>query len=245
MRPHADVALTRRRSVGSRDAGTTRVDCTGLRSRARRVRPELRRGTRGRGRVQRVPPRSEGGRPLGWHRRRGDRPVLGGRRDHPRVLHHEGPDGGLREQARPGGPTRRRRAGRAVLARVRRQRQGVGARLVSALAPDRAVRRRREAHGRRSAGVGPGGRGARRASAVLGAGLAARLPRDHLRLARRRGRAASLGSQHRDVLAAGDRRPARSRRVDRPSRRQGTACGRARGWTRARRRHARRRARGS
>ena len=47
------------------------------------------------------------------------------------------------------------------------------------------------------------------ASAVLGARLAARLPRDYLRLARRRGRAASLGTQHRDVLAC-RRSPTRS-----------------------------------
>ena len=147
------------------------------------------------------------------------RPPVGGGLDRPRLLDHQGPDGRLREQARAGGPARRRRPGRAVLARVRRRRarrtcpvsyllsHQVGLpdvdgkmTLDDVLAWDPVVE-------------------ALAAQAPLWEpGIAARLPRDHLRLARRRGRAARHGSQHRHVLPRGGRRPARARRVDRPAR---------------------------
>ncbi len=70
---------------------------------------------------------------------------------------------------------------------------------------------------RRRAGLAPDGRRAGRAAPVLDARHRARLPRADVRLARRRGGAAGVGTEPGHVLPDRDRRPARARLPHRPS----------------------------
>ena len=78
--------------------------------------------------------------------------------------------------------------------------------VVPALAPGRPARHRRGDESRGRARVGSRRRGARPLRAVVGAGVAARLPRHDVRLVGRRGDPADLGPQRRRVLPRRGRR---------------------------------------
>ena len=86
------------------------------------------------------------------------------------------------------GASRSRRAGRAVLARVRRERQGRSARPARAVARRGPARHRRRPHPGRRAGVGSRRRTTRAAGPTVGARARGRLPRAVLRVAGRRTR---------------------------------------------------------
>ena len=156
-----------------------------FRSRSRRIRDELRERPRDRRVVQRVPPRREGRRPLGGHRRRRHGTPLGRGHARARLLHDQGRDGHVRQQARARRRARHRRARRALLARVRRGRQGRHPRVVPVVAPGRARVGRRRHVAPAGALVGSGRRRARATGPALRTRFTARVPRDHVRMARR------------------------------------------------------------
>ena len=169
--------------------------------------------------TSRVRRRTQGGRPLGRGRRPRRRHALHRGQPAAGVLHHQGRHRGLRQPPRPARRPRHRRAGGRVLARVQGEGQGRHPRALAALPQGRAALRRRHAHPRGGAGLGPDDPGPRGAGAGLGAGHRARLPRHHLRLAGRRGRAADLRQEPRHVLPRRVRGAARPRVLDRPPRR--------------------------
>ena len=156
---------------------------TGLLEGPGRVRPELRGPERERRRGLRLPPRPEGRRPLG---RRGGQPCLGrmgGGHARHRLLDHEGRDRDCGVDARGPRSARPRCPGRALLARVRGCRQGADPRPDDPRSPGGASGRGcpSDVRGRprgRAGGSRPGG-----AAADLGAGVEARIPRPHVRLA--------------------------------------------------------------
>ena len=116
-------------------------------------------------------------------------------------------------------------AGCRVLAGVRGGGQAGRSGVVPALAPGRPARRRRRDESRGRARMGTRRRGARGLRADVGTGVAARLPRHHVRLAGRRGDSAGLGPQPRARTSA--------TRSPRPSVSTcGLACPRARGAAR-------------
>ena len=142
-----------------------------------------------------------------------------------RVVVHEGRHRALRAPARFARAARPRRAGRAVLARVRPEREGGNHRRdadepqggragdPAAAAAGRALR------------LGLHDRDARRGGALLGAGHASRLPRAHLRLPGGRAGAPHLGPPARRLLPRGDRAAARPRLLADAARERGRAGG--------------------
>ena len=151
------------------------------------------------------------------------RATLGTRLDRLRVLVHQGA-GGDRPPA-PGRPRRggSRRAGRSLLARVRRRGQGRAAGAVPAHARGGAVGDREADAVRFAVGLERDGRRARRAGAVVGARFRSRLPRRDLRPSRRRGRAPGRRPHDRRVPPRRDHRAARRRLLPRPARGGGCA----------------------
>ena len=150
----------------------------------------------GRGPVGRVPGR-------GRHR------AVGGGHADQRVLDDEDDDVPVGARPVQPWPARRRRAGRPLLARVRRRRQGGGPRPSPPRPHRRAAGMGRPPRRRRPVRLGSGHRAARRPGPVVGAGLEVRLPRDHPGQPGRRGRAADRRSDGRPVLRRRDRRAAR------------------------------------
>ena len=171
---------------------------------------------------------------------------MGARHDRPRLLGDEGHGRALRAPPRRARRARARRAGGALLARVRAAGKGRDPRALAAL-PPRGPARRCAARSRPSRSTT--GTRCARALAAARALLDARPPRlppGHLRLAGRRARAARRRTQPRPLLPRGDRGAARRRPPHRPRARRGearaditdarAAAGARRGLRRSRRR---------
>ena len=101
-----------------------RVRRSGLRRGARRVRAQLRRARRDRRRRRGVLARREGRRPVGWPPHARGRRAVERRHDGRRHVQHQGPRGDDARAGERARLARLRRAGRALLARVRAERQG-------------------------------------------------------------------------------------------------------------------------
>ena len=168
------AAVAERQGVADARSGRA-----GLRGSARRVRAQLRRTRRDRRRRRRLLARREGRRPVGRppHARRATR--RGTRTRWSSCMStHQGPrgdDAGGGERARL---ARLRRAGRALLARVRPERQGRDHRAPAPRPRGRARLARREAARREAARPRLRRARARAAEAGVAAGDAPRLPRD-------------------------------------------------------------------
>ena len=111
-----------------------------------------------------------------------------------------------------------RRARRAVLARVRRRREGRAAGPLPAHARSRTVGDREADAVRVAVRLERHGRRARRAGAVVGARYRSRIPRRDVRPSRRRSRAPGRRSHDRRIPPRRDHRAARRRLLPRPAR---------------------------
>ena len=161
---------------------------------------ELRRGQGDRRRVLCVPPRREGGRPLGRHRQRRHGRRVGRGHAHSRVLDHQGRSRGVRQQAGPRGSARRRCTGGRVLARVRSERERNPSCQLPAVPSGRPGVDRRRDDPRGSAVVGPSGRRPGRAGSLVGTRVATRLSRHHLRMVGRRSHSPDNRQERRHLL---------------------------------------------
>lgn len=186
---------------------------------------------------RRLPERAAGRRHLGRRRRPRQRAI--GRRRHAlhRLLDRQGRRRDRRAHARRTGSARLRRAGRPLLAGVRRQRQGERDRPRRAEPPGRHPADARGPGARGPPGLGEDGRGGRTAAADSPTRHDDRLPRAHLRLDRRRAGAADRRPPDRalrpggDLRAAGDdrsllRHPRVGRAAGRPARAGRAGAGR-------------------
>ena len=112
-------------------------------------------GSRGGGGLRRLSPGREGGRPVGWDRRRDDGQTVGRGHHGPRLLDHQGRHRHVRQPAGPARSDRRRGAGGDLLARVRPGREGEGHGGRPPVPPGRPGLDRRHDVVRRHAGLGP------------------------------------------------------------------------------------------